>query len=150
MECNRPEQVSFAPGKLRARAPILCPRLGRTYLKQTPLCLMIRENIFVLWPAPEAFFRFSAHFVERDRQPQTSVYPVASPRGLATGYLTDRTDWASSNRRVPRLKFGETARRRRNQLCSIAPQSGTRGLIPAHIGRSGTSAMARDLQTAWA
>ena len=71
MECNRPEQVSFAPGKLRARAPILCPRLGCTYLKQTPLCDMISQNIFVLWPAPEAFFSFF-RALRRTRQTATN------------------------------------------------------------------------------
>ena len=71
MECNRPDQVSFAPGKLRARAPILCPRLGCTYLKQTPLCDGPSQNIFVLWPAPEAFFSFF-RALRRTRQTATN------------------------------------------------------------------------------
>ena len=97
MECNRPDQVSFTPGKLWAHTPILCPHLGCTYLKQTLQSDKIRQNIFVLWPAPEAFFsRFLAHFVEQDRQPQMSVSPVASPHRLATAHLVNQTGMSHS------------------------------------------------------
>ena len=109
MECNRPDQVSFAPGKLRVRAAILCPRLGRTYLKQiNPALPYDQAKHFRPLASPRGIFSpFLAHFVERDRQPQTSVSPVASPRGLATAHLVNRTDRASSNQRVRRNEYGE-------------------------------------------
>ena len=52
MECNRPEQVTLSPEKLRARALIPCPRPGCTYLKQTPLCIGPVQKKIGCWPAP--------------------------------------------------------------------------------------------------
>ena len=123
MECNRPEQVTLGPGKLRARAPILCPRLGCTYLKQTPLCIGPIQNFFGFWPAPEAFFRFSAHFVERNRQPQTSVYTLTFQLQVHVRLGPIQLEIRTRNSAVPRHKFAETARPRHHQLCSIARPS---------------------------
>ena len=93
---------AIVPEELRVRTRILCPHLGCTYPKQTPFGLMIRQNIFVLWPAPGAPSPLLAHFAERNRQPHRREYAQLQVHAdLQLHHLVNFTNWASSKRCGP-------------------------------------------------
>ena len=138
-------------GKVAGTRSHTLPTPGAHLPKANPALPYDKAKHFRPLASPRGIFSpFLAHFVERDRQPQTSVYSVAFQLQVHVRWGPIQLEIRTRNRGRGDINCRAPARRRRKQLCSIAPQSGTRGLIPAHIGRSGTSAMARDLQTAWA
>ena len=126
MECNRPEQVSFASsGKVAGTRSHTLPTPGVHLPKANPALYRTDTKLFRFLACPRGIFRFSAHFVERDRQPQTSVYSVAFQLQVHVRWGPIQLEIRTQNRGRGDINCRATACPHHHQLCSFWVQNRT-------------------------